>query len=36
MSERTRFILLACLLALSIALVCVANTALNHSILMGR
>lgn len=36
MSERTRFILLVCLLVLSIGLLYVANTALNHSILLGR
>ena len=36
MSERTRFLLLSCLLLLSLALLYVANTALNHSILIGR
>jgi|GEM_PF-2088867 len=36
MNERTRCILLSCLLVLSIILLYVANTALNHSILIGH
>lgn len=36
MNEKTKFWILLVIFALSLALLYVANTALNHSILMGQ